>query len=46
MSRAGDSQSLTGVDVMMYVIGGPEENEIMLFSVVLALRDSLSILLK
>ena len=33
-------------DVMLYVVGGPEENEIMLFSVVLALRDSLSILLK
>lgn len=33
-------------DVMLYVVGGPEENEIMLFSVILALRDSLSILLK
>ncbi|MCJ1443055.1 MAG: Golgi-to-ER vesicle coat component [Stictis urceolatum] len=33
-------------DVMMYVVGGPDENEILLFSVVLALRDSLSILLK
>lgn len=33
-------------DVMMYVVGGPEENEVMLFSVVLALRDSLAILLK
>ena len=33
-------------DIMMYVVGGPEENEIMLFSVVLALRDSLAILLK
>ena len=33
-------------DVMLYVIGGPEENEILLFSVVLALRDSLAILLK
>ena len=33
-------------DVMMYVVGGPEENEIMLFSVILALRDSLAILLK
>ena len=34
------------LDVMMYVVGGPDENEILLFSVVLALRDSLSILLK
>ncbi|MDI1489827.1 MAG: Golgi-to-ER vesicle coat component [Ramalina farinacea] len=33
-------------DVMMYAVGGPEENEILLFGVVLALRDSLSILLK
>lgn len=33
-------------DVMMYVVGGAEENEVLLFSVVLALRDSLSILLK
>ena len=33
-------------DVMMYVLGGAEENEVMLFSVVLALRDSLAILLK
>ncbi|MCJ1273436.1 Golgi-to-ER vesicle coat component [Puttea exsequens] len=33
-------------DVMMYVVGGPEENEILLFGVVLALRDSLAILLK
>ena len=33
-------------DIMMYVVGGAEENEIMLFSVVLALRDSLAILLK
>ena len=33
-------------DVTLYVVGGPEENEILLFSVVLALRDSLSILLK
>ena len=33
-------------DVMLYVVGGPEENEVMLFSVVLALRDSLAILLK
>ena len=33
-------------DVMLYVVGGPDENEIMLFSVVLALRDSLAILLK
>lgn len=33
-------------DVMMYVVGGGEENEILLFQVVLALRDSLAILLK
>ena len=33
-------------DVMVYVVGGGEENEILLFGVVLALRDSLSILLK
>ena len=31
---------------MMYVVGGEGENEILLFSVVLCLRDSLSILLK
>ena len=33
-------------DVMLFVVGGAEENEILLFSVVLCLRDSLSILLK
>jgi len=33
-------------DVMLYVIGGPEENEILLYNVILALRDTLSILLK
>lgn len=33
-------------DVMLYVVGGGEENEILLFGIVLALRDSLSILLK
>ena len=33
-------------DVMLYVIGGVEENEILLHSVVVALRDSLDILLK
>lgn len=33
-------------DVMLYAVGGPEENEILLFGVVLALRDSLAILLK
>lgn len=31
---------------MLYVVGGGEENEILLFSVVLALRDSLALLLK
>lgn len=33
-------------DVMLYVVGGPEENEILLYTVILALRDSLNILLK
>lgn len=33
-------------DVMLYVVGGAEENEVMLFGVVLALRDALAILLK
>ncbi|KAJ9501156.1 Golgi-to-ER vesicle coat component [Exophiala xenobiotica] len=33
-------------DVMLYVVGGPEENEILLYNVILALRDTLSILLK
>ena len=33
-------------DVMMYVVGEAEENEILLYNVVLALRDVLSILLK
>ncbi|KAH8726475.1 Longin-like domain-containing protein [Phaeosphaeriaceae sp. PMI808] len=33
-------------DVMLYVVGGSEENEVLLYSVVLALRDSLNILLK
>lgn len=33
-------------DVMLYVVGGPDENEILLYNVVLALRDCLSILLK
>jgi coatomer subunit zeta len=33
-------------DVMIYVVGGPDENEILLYNVVLALRDTLSILLK
>ncbi|EAT82872.1 coatomer subunit zeta [Parastagonospora nodorum] len=33
-------------DVMLYVVGGAEENEVLLYSVVLALRDSLNILLK
>lgn len=33
-------------DVMLYVVGGADENEILLFGVVLALRDSLAILLK
>ncbi len=33
-------------DVMLYVVGGAEENEILLYNVVLALRDSLAILFK
>ena len=33
-------------DVMMYVVGGGEENEVLLYSVVLCLRDALGILLK
>jgi len=33
-------------DVMLYVVGGSEENEIMLYNVILALRDALNILLK
>jgi hypothetical protein len=36
----------TESDVMLYVVGPPDENEIMLYNVVLALRDSLNILLK
>ena len=35
-----------GTDVMLYVVGNSQENEVMLFSVVLAVRDSLAILLK
>jgi coatomer subunit zeta len=34
------------VDATMYVIGGAEENEIMLYLVVVALRDCLDVLLK
>ncbi|EQL38017.1 hypothetical protein BDFG_00422 [Blastomyces dermatitidis ATCC 26199] len=33
-------------DVMLYVVGGAEENEVLLYNVVLALRDSLNILLR
>ncbi|KZF22357.1 vesicle coat component [Xylona heveae TC161] len=33
-------------DVMFYVVGGADENEILLYNVVVALRDSLNILLK
>ena len=36
----------TESDVMMYVVGGLEENEIMLYNVILALRDSLHLLFK
>src|SRR5277367_4447095 len=35
-----------GIDVTMYVVGGAEENEIMLYLVVVALRDCLDALLK
>ena len=34
------------VDATLYVIGGAEENEIMLYLVVVALRDCLEALLK
>jgi coatomer subunit zeta len=34
------------VDVTLYVVGGAEENEIMLYLVVVALRDCLDALLK
>jgi len=33
-------------DIMLYVVGGVEENEILLYNVVLALRDALNLLLK
>ncbi|KAI0974328.1 snare-like protein [Xylaria arbuscula] len=33
-------------DVMMYVVGGAEENEVLLYNVILALRDSLHLLFK
>ncbi|KAF1979660.1 snare-like protein [Bimuria novae-zelandiae CBS 107.79] len=33
-------------DMMLYVVGRADENEVLLYSVVLALRDSLNILLK
>jgi coatomer subunit zeta len=33
-------------DAMLYVVGGAEESEILLYNVVLALRDSLAILFK
>jgi hypothetical protein len=33
-------------DVMLYVVGSAEENEILLYNVILALRDTLSLLLK
>lgn len=33
-------------DVMLYVVGGADENEILLYNALLALRDSLNILLK
>jgi coatomer subunit zeta len=33
-------------DVMMYVVGSVDENEIMLYNVILAIRDSLHLLFK
>ena len=33
-------------DVMMYIVGGVDENEVLLYSVILALRDSLHLLFK
>ncbi|KAH7034816.1 Longin-like domain-containing protein [Microdochium trichocladiopsis] len=33
-------------DVMMYVVGGAAENEVLLYNVILALRDSLHLLFK
>lgn len=33
-------------DVMLYVVGGAEENEVLLYNVVLSLRDALGILFK
>lgn len=33
-------------DVMLYVVGGADENEVLLYNVVLSLRDSLGLLLK
>ncbi|KAI2601928.1 snare-like protein [Hypoxylon sp. NC1633] len=33
-------------DVMMYVVGGIDENEVLLYNVILALRDSLHLLFK
>ncbi|PQE15547.1 Clathrin adaptor complex small chain protein [Rutstroemia sp. NJR-2017a WRK4] len=36
----------TESDVMMYVVGGVDENEIMLYNVILAMRDCLHLLFK
>lgn len=33
-------------DVMLYVVGGADENEILLYNVVVALRDTLGLLLR
>ena len=33
-------------DVMLYVVGGADENEILLYNVVLSLRDTLGLLFK
>ena len=34
------------MDVMLYVVGSVEENEIMLYNTILALRDSLTLLFR
>lgn len=36
----------TESDVIIYIVGSADENEILLFNAILALRDSLTILLK
>lgn len=36
----------SSVDLMIYVVGGPEENELMIYGVVMAIRESLEMLLR